>query len=74
MVVRLPNSIANVILQSGSTVPDWILKLPRPSKMKRREMGKVKRADLVNSAGRIGRAQAIRKRYVALARASIHAY
>ncbi|KAJ3556237.1 hypothetical protein NM688_g2139 [Phlebia brevispora] len=36
--------------------------LKTPSKMKRREMGKVKRADLVNSAGRIGRAQAIRKR------------
>ncbi|KAF7798589.1 hypothetical protein EIP86_009811 [Pleurotus ostreatoroseus] len=54
--------IANVILQSGSTVPEWMVKLPRPSKMKRREMGKAKRADVVNSAGRIGRAQAIKKR------------
>lgn len=57
-------SIANVILQSGSTVPEWILKLPKPSKLKRREMGKVKRADAVNSARRVGRAEAIKKRYV----------
>ncbi|KAI4519862.1 P-loop containing nucleoside triphosphate hydrolase protein [Schizophyllum commune Tattone D] len=35
-------AIANVLLQSGSTVPDWILKLPKPSKMKRKQMGKVK--------------------------------
>ncbi|GJE87883.1 DEAD/DEAH box helicase [Phanerochaete sordida] len=55
-------TIANVILQSGSTVPDWILKLPKPSKMKRREMGKVKRADAVNAARRIGRQDAIKKR------------
>ncbi|EKM60713.1 uncharacterized protein PHACADRAFT_110354 [Phanerochaete carnosa HHB-10118-sp] len=55
-------TIANVILQSGSTVPEWILKLPKPSKMKRREMGKVKRADAVNSARRIGRQEAIKKR------------
>lgn len=54
--------IANVILQSGSTVPDWITKLPKPSRMKRREMGKVKRADAVNSARRVGRADAIKKR------------
>lgn len=56
------NRIANVILQSGSTVPDWILKLPKPSKMKRRDMGKVKRADAVNNARRIGRSDAIKKR------------
>ena len=56
------DSIANVILQSGSTVPDWILKLPKPSKMKRRDMGKVKRADAVNNARRIGRSDAIKKR------------
>ncbi|KIP03254.1 hypothetical protein PHLGIDRAFT_111095 [Phlebiopsis gigantea 11061_1 CR5-6] len=55
-------TIANVILQSGSTVPDWILKLPKPSKMKRRDMGKVKRADAVNNARRIGRSDAIKKR------------
>ncbi|KAI0090032.1 P-loop containing nucleoside triphosphate hydrolase protein [Irpex rosettiformis] len=55
-------TIANVILQSGSTVPEWVVKLPKPSKMKRRQMGKVKRADAVNSARRVGRADAIKKR------------
>jgi ATP-dependent RNA helicase DDX52/ROK1 len=56
--------IANVILQSGSAVPDWILKLPKPSKMKRREMGKVKRPDAVNTARKVGRADAIKRRCV----------
>ncbi|KAJ7225996.1 P-loop containing nucleoside triphosphate hydrolase protein [Mycena pura] len=54
--------IANVLLQSGSPVPDWMLKLPKPSKLKRRQMGKVKRAEGVNPARRIGRADAIKKR------------
>ncbi len=53
-----------MLLQSGSTVPEWILKLPKPSKMKRREMGKVKRAEAVNNARRIGRSEAIKKRQV----------
>ncbi|KAL1663555.1 P-loop containing nucleoside triphosphate hydrolase protein [Schizophyllum commune] len=57
-------AIANVLLQSGSTVPDWILKLPKPSKMKRKQMGKVKRAEIVNSARKIGKADAMKKRYV----------
>ncbi|ETW87691.1 hypothetical protein HETIRDRAFT_306455 [Heterobasidion irregulare TC 32-1] len=55
-------SIANVLLQSGSTVPQWILKLPKPSKLKRRQMGKVKRAEAVNPARKIGRNEAIKKR------------
>ncbi|KAH9964569.1 P-loop containing nucleoside triphosphate hydrolase protein [Russula dissimulans] len=55
-------SIANVLLQSGSPVPEWILKLPKPSKLKRKEMGKVRRADAVNPARRIGRNDAIKKR------------
>ncbi|KAI8983354.1 P-loop containing nucleoside triphosphate hydrolase protein [Trametes punicea] len=55
-------TIANVILQSGSTVPEWILKLPKPSKMKRKQMGKIKRAEAVNNARRIGRMDAIKKR------------
>ncbi|KAI0252723.1 P-loop containing nucleoside triphosphate hydrolase protein [Lactifluus subvellereus] len=55
-------SIANVLLQSGSPVPEWILKLPKPSKLKRKQMGKVKRAEAVNPARRIGRNDAIRKR------------
>lgn len=41
-----------------------MLKLPKPSKLKRREMGKVKRPDAVNSARRVGRADAIKKRCV----------
>ncbi|KAI0733929.1 P-loop containing nucleoside triphosphate hydrolase protein [Fomitopsis betulina] len=55
-------TIANVLLQSGSTVPEWIMKLPKPSKMKRRQMGKVKRAEAVNNANKIGRNDAIKKR------------
>ncbi|KAG2345265.1 P-loop containing nucleoside triphosphate hydrolase protein [Suillus weaverae] len=55
-------AIANVLLQSGSSVPEWILKLPKPSKMKRKQMGKVKRADTVNAARKIGRSDAIKKR------------
>ncbi|KAF5369793.1 hypothetical protein D9758_001379 [Tetrapyrgos nigripes] len=55
-------SIANVLLQSGSPVPEWILKLPKPSKMKRKQMGKVKRAEIVNPARQIGKNDAIKKR------------
>ncbi|KAF5377310.1 hypothetical protein D9615_006356 [Tricholomella constricta] len=55
-------AIANVLLQSGSTVPEWILKLPKPSKMKRRSMGKVKRSEFVNPARKIGRGDTIKKR------------
>lgn len=55
-------SIANVILQSGSTVPEWIMKLPKPSKMKRKAMGKVQRGDFVDKARKIGRNDAIKKR------------
>ncbi|KIK99892.1 hypothetical protein PAXRUDRAFT_822253 [Paxillus rubicundulus Ve08.2h10] len=55
-------SIANVLLQSGSTVPDWMLKLPKPSRLKKKEMGKVKRAETVNAARKIGRSDAIKKR------------
>jgi ATP-dependent RNA helicase DDX52/ROK1 len=58
----LVNRIANVLLQSGSTVPEWITKLPKPSKLKRRMMGKVKRAETVNPARKIGRADALKKR------------
>ena len=53
-----------MLLQSGSSVPEWILKLPKPSKMKRREMGKVKRAEVVKNARSIGRKDAIKKRCV----------
>lgn len=62
--------IANVLLQSGSPVPEWILKLPKPSKMKRKQMGKVKRAETVNNARHIGRKDAIKKRRVVPCRLS----
>ncbi|KAG1716798.1 hypothetical protein ID866_396 [Astraeus odoratus] len=55
-------SIANVLLQSGSPVPDWILRLPKPSRLKKKQMGKVKRAEGVNPARKIGRQEAIKKR------------
>jgi len=55
-------NIANVLLQSGSSVPGWILKLPKPSKMKRRQMGKVKRAETINIARKLGRNDAVKKR------------
>jgi len=55
-------SIANVILQSGQTVADWIIKLPKPSKMKRKTMGKVKRPEIVNNARKVGRQDVIKKR------------
>ncbi|KAF7306508.1 hypothetical protein MIND_00442100 [Mycena indigotica] len=55
-------AIANVLLQSGSKVPDWIIKLPKPSKMKRKQMGKVKRDEGVNPARKIGRKDALKKR------------
>jgi ATP-dependent RNA helicase DDX52/ROK1 len=51
-----------VLLQSGSSVPEWMLKLPKPSKLNRRKMGKVKRGNEVDTSGRIGKADAIRKR------------
>jgi len=54
--------IANVILQSGFSVPEWIIKLPKPSKMKRKLMGKIQRPDAVNPARNIGRRDAIKKR------------
>ncbi|KAF9072712.1 P-loop containing nucleoside triphosphate hydrolase protein [Rhodocollybia butyracea] len=55
-------SIANVIMQSGQSVPEWITKLPKPSKMKRKQMGKTKRAEMVNAARKIGRSDALKKR------------
>jgi len=51
-----------VLLQSGSPVPEWVAKLPKPSKMKRKQMGRVKRPDAVNKARYIGRNQALKKR------------
>lgn len=53
-----------MLLQSGSEVPEWISHLPKASKLRRKQMGKVKRSDLVNPARKIGRADAIKKRFV----------
>jgi len=54
--------IANVLLQSGSTVPEWISKLPKPSKLKRKQMGKVQRGDKVTKAGDVGRKLLVKKK------------
>ncbi|KIJ38491.1 hypothetical protein M422DRAFT_231241 [Sphaerobolus stellatus SS14] len=59
-------TIANVLLQSGSPVPDWILKLPKPSAIRKRQMGKVKRGDDVDPSASIGRKDAIKKRDMVL--------
>jgi ATP-dependent RNA helicase DDX52/ROK1 len=53
-------------MQSGQTVPDWIVKLPKPSKMKRKAMGKVQRPETVNKARNIGRQDTLKKRYALL--------
>jgi ATP-dependent RNA helicase DDX52/ROK1 len=42
-------------------VPEWILKLPKPSKLKHKAMGKVKQAEVVNPACRIERNNVIKK-------------
>ncbi|KDQ11156.1 hypothetical protein BOTBODRAFT_35695 [Botryobasidium botryosum FD-172 SS1] len=58
-------SIANVLKQSGSSVPDWILALPKPSKMKRRALKKkpVERKSVGVIAGRgIGKGESVKKR------------
>lgn len=55
--------IATVLSQSGSSVPDWMLKLPKPSRMKRKVMGKVSRPETVNVARKIGR-RGVKKRAI----------
>lgn len=60
------NRIANVIMQSGQSVPDWMVKLPKPGKKKKKDMGKAQRARAsVGLKGEnVGRAQVLKKRYV----------
>ncbi|CAG7846001.1 ATP-dependent RNA helicase ROK1 [Serendipita indica DSM 11827] len=57
-------SIANVLLQSGQSVPDWMIKLPKPSKMKRKQMGRAQREQpSVGFKGEnVGRSLALRKK------------
>ncbi|KAL5635919.1 hypothetical protein ACGC1H_004651 [Rhizoctonia solani] len=57
--------IANVLKASNNPVPEWMLKLPKPSKMKRRALKHkpVVRKDVGVVAGRaIGKSDAIRRR------------
>ncbi|KAH7340510.1 P-loop containing nucleoside triphosphate hydrolase protein [Rhizoctonia solani] len=57
--------IANVLRASNNPVPEWILKLPKPSKMKRRALKRkpVARKDVGVAAGRtVGKGDAIRRR------------
>ncbi|GJJ13927.1 hypothetical protein Clacol_008184 [Clathrus columnatus] len=60
-------TLANVLLQSGSHVPEWMLKLPKPSQLKRRQMGRAKRGDEVTAASRIGKMDSVKKRDMILA-------
>ncbi|KAB5594133.1 hypothetical protein CTheo_2470 [Ceratobasidium theobromae] len=57
--------IANVLKTSNNPVPEWMLKLPKPSKMKRRTLKRkpVERKDIGIVAGRsVGKGDAIRRR------------
>ncbi|CAE6392846.1 unnamed protein product [Rhizoctonia solani] len=57
--------IANVLKSSNNPVPEWMLKLPKPSKMKRRALKRkpVVRKDVGVVAGRtVGKGDAIRRR------------
>ncbi|KAF8744457.1 P-loop containing nucleoside triphosphate hydrolase protein, partial [Rhizoctonia solani] len=57
--------IANVLKASNNPVPEWMLKLPKPSKMKRRALKRkpVARKDVGVVAGRaVGKGEAIRRR------------
>ena len=52
-------------MQSGQSIPDWMVKLPKPGKKKKKDMGKAQRANAnVGLKGEnVGRAQALKKRY-----------
>ncbi|KAG8717061.1 RNA-dependent ATPase rok1 [Ceratobasidium sp. 395] len=57
--------IANVLKSSNNPVPEWMLKLPKPSKLKRRALKRkpVERKDVGVVAGRaVGKGDAIRRR------------
>jgi ATP-dependent RNA helicase DDX52/ROK1 len=60
------NRIVNVIMQSGQSVPDWMVRLPKPGKKKKKEMGRTQRAKAsVGPKGEnVGRAEALKKKYV----------
>ncbi|KAG8748637.1 RNA-dependent ATPase rok1 [Ceratobasidium sp. 414] len=57
--------VANVLKASGNPVPEWMLKLPKPSKLKKRALRRkpVERKDVGVVAGRVvGKGDAIRRR------------
>jgi hypothetical protein len=60
----MSHRIVNVIMQSGQSVPDWMARLPKPGKEKKKEMGKAQRAKAsVGTKGEnVGRAQALKKK------------
>ena len=53
-------------MQSGQSVPDWMAKLPKPGKKKKKDMGKGQHSKpSVGPKGEnVGRAQALKKKYV----------
>lgn len=58
--------IANVLLQSGQTVPEWMIKLQKPSRLKRKQMGKAQHKDTTvgHKGENVGRSLAIKKKCV----------
>jgi len=52
-------------MQSGQSIPEWMVKLPKPGKKKKKDMGKAQRAKAnVGLKGEnVGRTQALKKRY-----------
>lgn len=51
-------------MQSGQSVPDWMAKLPKPGKKKKKDMGKAQRtkASVGLKGENVGRAQVLKKR------------
>ena len=51
-------------MQSGQSVPDWMVKLPKPGKKKKKAMGKAQhaKASVGPKGENVGRAQALKKR------------
>jgi ATP-dependent RNA helicase DDX52/ROK1 len=57
-------SIANILLQSGQTVPEWIIKLQKPSRLKRKQMGKAQHQEssVGHKGENVGRSMAIKRK------------
>jgi hypothetical protein len=65
-------SIANVLLQSGQTVPEWMIKLQKPSRLKRKQMGKAQHQDssVGHKGENVGRSLAVKRRWACFIEAS----